>query len=439
MEPKHFESLYPNLSRFKEIEKILSFVKNGNSCQLISFPGTGRSNILQLLAYNRHVREKHLNDKQKYVHFVYMNFSEVKNRNLLDVNKFIFLSLIDSLTERGFSEEHKKISKIFKEYVKINDELVFFQGLKDAIDYLSIEKKLTIVFLFDRFEEYLSFLTDEFFANLRILRNKAKYRFSAVFSLNRPLEDILELMLFNQFYEFLAGHLVFVSLHDKIGIAFRIAYLEKKYGRKLNSETLNNILSLTGGHGKLTRITLEIAFEQEAKTLNKKGLLQLLFEKKTVLGTLFEIYSFLSKEERKVLIQKDSTEFLENIELTKNKNIAIPLFEMYLFEKQKDTSEKEKITYNKEANEIRKGNENISDTLTSSEFRLLKYLLQNPDKVIDRNEVIEAVWQDTVSYSGVSDQALDQLILRIRKKIENNPNNPIYLITIKGRGIKLNP
>src|SRR5680860_741881 len=94
MKPKHFESLYPSMSRSKEIEKILSFVKNGNSCQLVSFPGTGRSNILQLLTYNREIRKKHLGDKQKYVHFVYMNFSEVRNKNLHEVNKFIFLSLI---------------------------------------------------------------------------------------------------------------------------------------------------------------------------------------------------------------------------------------------------------------------------------------------------------------------------------------------------------
>ncbi|MFH1186631.1 MAG: winged helix-turn-helix domain-containing protein [Candidatus Levyibacteriota bacterium] len=439
MDPKYFESLYPNTSRFKEIEEILSFVKNGNSCQLISFPGTGRSNILQLLAYNRGVREKHLGEKQKYVHFVYMNFSEVRNRTLHDVNKFIFLSLIDSLTEREFLEEHKKLNRIFKEYSKTNDELIFFQGLKEALNYLSIEKKLTIVLLFDRFEEYLPVLTDEFFANLRILRNKAKYRFSAVFTLNRPLEDLLKPTLFNQFYEFLAGHLVYVSLYDKPGMDFRISYFEKKYQRSLDKKTLTIIFSLTAGHGKLTRIALETVFEQNIKTLTKEEILQLLLAKKTITRALFEIYSFLSKEEIERLNKKSNDSFLENIGLFKDNKITILLFEKYLELKKTFIStedEKDKIFIDHETNEIKKGKENLSDKLTSSEFKLLKYLLQNPERVIERNEIIEAVWQNTASFAGVSDQAVDQLVLRIRKKIEDNPNNPNYLLTIKGRGFK---
>ena len=37
---------------------------------------------------------------------------------------------------------------------------------------------------------------------------------------------------------------------------------------------------------------------------------------------------------------------------------------------------------------------------------------------------------------GVTDQALDQLIFRLRKKIEDDPNNPEFIQTIKGRGLK---
>ena len=147
---KHFESLYPNDSRFSEIEKILGFIKNGNSCQLISFPGTGRTNILNLLAYNYNVRKKHLELNQKYVHFVYMDFSEVRNRSLLDVNKYIFLSLADSLLDRNLKEEHDALHKIFKEHLEFNDEMVLFQGLKEAVNYLALEKKSGVARLHEK-------------------------------------------------------------------------------------------------------------------------------------------------------------------------------------------------------------------------------------------------------------------------------------------------
>jgi len=53
MEPEHFESLYPEETRFEEIEKILNFIKEGNSCQIVSIPGVGRSNVLGFLTYNK--------------------------------------------------------------------------------------------------------------------------------------------------------------------------------------------------------------------------------------------------------------------------------------------------------------------------------------------------------------------------------------------------
>src|ERR1035437_9828262 len=141
MEPTHFESLYPEDTRFPEIVKILRFVKEGNSCQLIGVPGVGRSNLLGLLSYNRNVRLKHLGENQKWFHFVLLNFSEIRNKPLLEVTKFIFLGLLDSLKERQMNNEYEAINKIFKEDIKINDELVLFQGLKKTIDFLAIEKE----------------------------------------------------------------------------------------------------------------------------------------------------------------------------------------------------------------------------------------------------------------------------------------------------------
>ena len=200
MDIEHFESLYPENTRFSEIEKILGFIKEGNSCQIVSIPGVGRSNLLGLLAYNNKVRVKHLGENQKNFHFVYLNFSEIKKRPLIEATKFIFLSLTDSLRERKMIKEYDTVNKVFRDSLQIKDELVIFSGLKKAIDYLALEKNLNTVFLFDRFEEYISVLDSEFFANLRILRNRAKYKFSVIFSLNRPLEETLEATLMSDFY-----------------------------------------------------------------------------------------------------------------------------------------------------------------------------------------------------------------------------------------------
>src|SRR5438270_10915718 len=109
MELVPFDALYPENSRFDEIEKILGFIKEGNSSQVIGLPGVGRANLLGFLAQNQKIRKKHLGDNEKKFHFVLINFSEVKKRPLADITKLIFLTLADSLKAKGMQETYDKV------------------------------------------------------------------------------------------------------------------------------------------------------------------------------------------------------------------------------------------------------------------------------------------------------------------------------------------
>lgn len=434
MHPTHFEALYPDDARNPELSQITQFLKEGNSCQVIGMPGVGRSNLLGLLAYNQAIQQEHLGHLSQWFHFVMVNFSEVRNKPLFEVTKLMFLELADSLREKNMLGEYEHVSNIFKDSLSFQDELVLFQGLKKAIDYLSIEKELTIIFLFDRFETYINMLTADFFSNLRVLRNRAKYRFSVVFSLNRPLEELIEPTLLADFYEFLIGHSVYLSLEDKPGLAFRLSYMEKVNNKTLDADHVQKILSLTGGHGKLTKVCLEKCLQANltSQELTKDFLLNI----PTVQGALFEIWSFLSADEQTAIVKEEVLPFLEAIFLTKAGKPTIPLFaDFSTVITQKQTNEP--LIYDNATNTIKKGLQTISDNLTGAEFRLLRLLLTNRDRVVERDEIIAAVWQQTTTTSGVSDQAIDQLIFRLRKKIEPDPTSPTLLQTIKGRGVKL--
>ncbi|MCL5434777.1 MAG: helix-turn-helix domain-containing protein [Patescibacteria group bacterium] len=448
IDSSHFESLYPEDTRFPEIEKILSFVKEGNSCQIIGVPGIGRSNLLGLLAYNRNVRLKHLGENQKWFHFVLLNFSEIRKKPLFDATKFIFLGLLDSLRGRKMENEYDAVNKIFRESIELNDELILFQGLKRAIDFLAIEKELAIVFLLDRFEEYVPALTADFFANLRVLRNRAKYRFSVVFSATRPLEDIFEPIFFGDFYEFMAGKIVYLPILDKPGLDFRIAYLEKVTGKKIDKKTLGKVLSLTGGHGNLTRHCLEaiLTINNQKSIIKNQPLAssselgEFFLKQKPVRSALFGIWNCLNPFEQNLLtllnFANQDISYLENVGLIDKNKLTIPLLKDYALEKNKLSAENEKIVFDQNSNEVKKGNLVISDKLTSSEFKLLKFFIVNAGKIIEREEIINAVWENMQSTAGVTNQALDQLIFRLRKKIENDPNTPNHIQTVKGRGFK---
>ncbi|HVA96106.1 MAG TPA: winged helix-turn-helix domain-containing protein [Candidatus Acidoferrales bacterium] len=433
---EHFLAQFPEDTRKEEINKIVAYVKKGNSCQLVGIPGVNRSTVLGLMVYNKKIREKHLGTFQDESHFVLVDFSEIRNRPLADVMKYLFLNLTESLRERGMKEENQAVGDIFREHLKFQDEFLLFQGFKEAVDYLSLEKKISIVFLFDRFEEYVPTVTTDFFSNLRILRNRGKYRFSVVFSVNKPLEDVLDPASLADYYEFIADRIVQMNLFDKPSSDFWLANIEKLTHKKIPEQTVRQILKLTGGHGLLTKLSFETVIGQDLA----KNLEQFLLGQKIIKKSLTEIWQSFSPAEQADLLEekfedRDIAEYLEQVGLVTDSHIQIPLFTAFIATEYKDVAKSlQKISYDEHTNSIRKGSTVLSDQLTSSEFRLLRYLLQNEGRVIERDELISIVWGDNKSTAGITDQAVDQLIFRVRRKIEEDANHPVHLQTVKGRG-----
>lgn len=72
-------------------------------------------------------------------------------------------------------------------------------------------------------------------------------------------------------------------------------------------------------------------------------------------------------------------------------------------------------------------------TTTATEFRLLEYLASRPGRVFTREQLLDAVWRDT---SYVTLRSVDVYVRRIREKIEQDPENPRFLRTLRGVGYR---
>ena len=71
--------------------------------------------------------------------------------------------------------------------------------------------------------------------------------------------------------------------------------------------------------------------------------------------------------------------------------------------------------------------------LTPIEFALVKYFMENPNKAIHRDEILNNVW----GYNYVGDfKIVDVNIRRIRQKIEDDPSNPKYIEKVWGYGYR---
>jgi len=74
--------------------------------------------------------------------------------------------------------------------------------------------------------------------------------------------------------------------------------------------------------------------------------------------------------------------------------------------------------------------------LTAQEFKTLKFFVQNAERVISRDELLNEVW----GYQNYpSTRTVDNHILKLRQKLEKDPSNPVHFRTVHGMGYKFVP
>ncbi len=73
--------------------------------------------------------------------------------------------------------------------------------------------------------------------------------------------------------------------------------------------------------------------------------------------------------------------------------------------------------------------------LSPKEFALLAYLCEHQGKICSKDDIGAAVWPEYKE--GVYDYQIENLVRRLRSRIEPDPTSPQLLVTVRGRGYKL--
>jgi DNA-binding response OmpR family regulator len=83
------------------------------------------------------------------------------------------------------------------------------------------------------------------------------------------------------------------------------------------------------------------------------------------------------------------------------------------------------------AMELRRAGRDVS--VTAQEFKILRFLLDNEERVVSRSELLDKVW----GYRCYpTTRTVDTHIFRLRKKLEHDPGEPVHLHTVHGVGYK---
>lgn len=81
------------------------------------------------------------------------------------------------------------------------------------------------------------------------------------------------------------------------------------------------------------------------------------------------------------------------------------------------------------------GQQEVMPPLSAQQYKLLEMLCEQEGAVVSRDELIAGIWGDEAA-AGVSDQALDALVRRLRQRLAEQDPKHKYITTLRGAGIK---
>jgi DNA-binding response OmpR family regulator len=96
-----------------------------------------------------------------------------------------------------------------------------------------------------------------------------------------------------------------------------------------------------------------------------------------------------------------------------------------------ETFEFDGITIDFRRAEVRRNGHSVG--LAGKELQLLRYLVDNRERVVPREEIMREVWEYA---SGASSRTIDTHVAWLRKKLEDNTQPPSRIRTIRGKGYR---
>lgn len=443
--------------RREEVAQIFRRVRAGDSCSVVGVSGTAKSNLF------RHVisPETRLTflgpDQSAYL------FAPVDTHALVDAGEIALYETIlrllvdDALRLKVEHDTILRVQACHQVIVEVGsqDMATSQRAFFDGLAAFGVLPDLHFVILFDQFDEIYQRVSERFLLNLRALRDRLKYRVSYVVFTREELTQLAQGPAYEEFNELLSAGIIWLGPYNRADAETLIQRIEARYGYTVDGTTLERLIGLTGGHPGLLKAAYQAVAEGRARSEAAKDLLA----DPDVKTECSKLWGSVSTEEQAVLTQvaagaeqvkapNETLKRLERKQLVKlgddRPTLFCPIFAVYASllgdateappDKHNPIREDSKgLRVDEAAGTIWLGQQEITNQLTRSEFKLLSYLQKHRGQVCKRDDIIRQVYTEVKSEVG-GDNRIDTLVTRLRRKIKKAGGDPNQLVTIHGRG-----
>ncbi|MEK7160218.1 MAG: helix-turn-helix domain-containing protein [Patescibacteria group bacterium] len=424
------EANYPLTFRREEAKELGKQLKNRHAIILIGMKKVGISNFLRFFLNNKDIPGIYIKDYKRHL-FIPIELNDLIECEIAPFWTLTLKRIVDSVEEYPIDEKIKKqIRNLFLESIQLQDLFFTIDSVRLSLLKITEQGYLPTIF-FIRFDRMKNAVTPEFFANLEGIR-ATNQQVSFVFTSYQPLKRLIPLVFPKTSWAVFFKN-IYIPPAKKEDMEIIFNTYKKHFGVSLLEELESYLFELVDGYTQYLQLALIFLHDKKEPLKTKEELFNGLINDERISLQSEELWESLDKNAQSTLLQiangkkllpeeKRKSIYLWNTGFVKvsgvNNYIFSKLFEDFVKQKEKAGSSKE-----------------VNNEFSKKENLLFNFLLENKDKICEREQIIEMVWPEEEEL-GVSDWAIDKLAARVRNKLKLQKNN-LEIQTIKTRGYKL--
>jgi energy-coupling factor transporter ATP-binding protein EcfA2 len=426
---------YESLAR-----RVLTDLSGGNCAALIGLSNTGKSTLMRALA-GQSAERMYAKLCGRRAVLIYIDCNRAVAISAQGFYEVVLRSLLEALADqvaldvtatlRGHHQEVTDAATAF------NASLSFNLALTDLCEQL----KRDLMLLIDEFDELYTALDDRALLNLRALRDRFRDRLGYVTATVRALPVLRGASVEDEFAEMFAQSTYPMPPLDEDQARQVLGSLNLP---TLSAKRIAACLELAGGHMGLLVAAAQVVAGMESDQLGEA--LEVVGQEPTPRAECLKIWNQLTAEEQEAVIclgvepsaslPPQQIEHLEALGVVRDGRFFSPVFEAFVTRRVHGSGKAEAgVRLDPDSGDVWVDDVRIP-VLTDLEYKLLQLLHGRQDKLTDKYQIVTAVWGEGY-LDEIDDARVEKLVSRLRSKIEQDPANPRYLITQRGRGYKL--
>jgi len=435
------------LPRHEDLTYVARCIAAGQCCALVGLSNVGKSTLLRTLVQPE-TRQRYLRERSQAL-ITYLDCNLMAEMTEQGFCELILRRLLAEARRQQLQPEVlDRLRSLYQQAVNPPSSLMVPLSLNQALAVLAEDAGRQMVLLLDEFDAPFQKLEARIFLNLRALRDKHGERLVYVVATDRPLRGLQQEPEVGEFCELFAPRTRVLALLSPQEASWLLHQFAGEDGPSLSPEDEAFIWQQAGGHPGLLQAVCRVMAEAIRPDdpfwrLREYRVVRAQLENDPVVrAECAKLWNQLSGEEQRALIllergrMEEVPRSLEAHGLVQEGLIFSKLFEGFARRRGLiQRPRREGVRVDVESGHVWVDGQLIPP-LTELEYRLLLLLYGRLGDICTKDQIAEAVW-GTDYMEAVDDARIDKLVSRLRQKIDRQPKEPRYLITIRGRGYQL--